>query len=112
MVRCLTNKVPLKVYVTVTDVEMSTRRTACVELGLRRIVLTSSWRRRLGGADLAAANRRRRVVLEAYFNMVLYLVFLLQEPEPSFIPQYGGTQNGLPKIRTGMQVLNKHILNK
>jgi len=64
MVRSLTNKVPLKVHVTVTDAEMSTRRIACVELGLRRIVPASSWRRRVGRAELASPNRRRRVVLD------------------------------------------------
>jgi len=33
-------------------------------LGLRRIVPTSSWRRRVGRAELAAPNRQRRVVLD------------------------------------------------
>ena len=52
------------VYVTVTDAEMFTCRIACVELGLRRIVPTSSWPRQVGRAELASPNRRRRVVLD------------------------------------------------
>jgi len=42
--------------------------------------------------------------LEAYF-MVMCLVLSYCRSLLSY-PQYGGTQNGLPKIRTGVQVLN------
>jgi len=38
------------------------RRITCIELGLRRIVPTSSWRCRVGRAELASPNRWRQVV--------------------------------------------------
>ena len=41
---------------------MSPRRIARVELALRRIVPSPSWRRQVGRAELAAPNWRRLVV--------------------------------------------------
>jgi len=45
-----------------------------------------------------------------FFLMVMCLVLFAAEAKTSY-PQYGGTQNGLPKIRTGVQVLNTIVGN-